>query len=282
MLYSAGIDALTFTMRSGSADSKWVAQMYDKYIQHDVQSGNDLKNSGQSRYQGVRSKHLFMGTDGKHDLFETKSGYADEVATELKRQRIKCHVTRLDWAVTYAMREEREQYTNELRRVVREAIKRPGQKLPGHSILHENADGGNSLYIDTADKTLLHRCYNKAVRDPGMYPDDAYRHEQQQRAPRSERAWAKFLQAPSSQWLARSYVMGFLLQYGIQENWMTDTEPCPPPSKASKSDTERRLQWLESTVMPVYDKLLAANVTQSSLIAMLRKAGLNVVEGHTI
>jgi hypothetical protein len=279
MLYSAGIDALTFTLRSGSDESKWVAEMYDKYIQQDVASGNDLKNSGHSRYEGVRSKHMFMGTDGKHDLYETKSGYADEVANELKAQGVKVHATRMDWAVTYPMRGDRETYCDELRRVVREAVKLPKQRIPGHSVLHENINDGNTLYIQSSDKQLVHRTYNKDVQDPGMYPKDAYRHEIQQRAPRSERAWEKFLDSPSSQWLARSYVMGFLLQYGIQEEWMADTEPCPPPSKATRSDTERRLQWLENSVMPVYEKLLGAGVRQAALVTMLRKTGLNVIEG---
>jgi hypothetical protein len=68
-------------------------------------------------------------------------------------------------------------------------------------------------------------------------------------------------------------------KYGIEETWMEDTEPSPAPGKATKSDTERRLEWLEYTVMPVYAKLLRADVSQAALIAMLRRAGLNVIEG---
>ena len=278
-IYEAGIDALTFTMRSDDPASHWVAQLYDQYIQQDVKAGNDLKQSGQSRFSGVRSKHVFMGGDGKHDLFEVKSGYADEIAERIKAESLPIHPTRIDFAVTYAMRADREAYTNDLRRIVREAIKRPGQKLPGHTALHENPDDGNTLYIDTSDKTLVHRTYNKHAEAPGVYPKDAYRHEMQLRTKRAEGAWKKYLKAPSSQWLARSYLVGFLGKYGIEETWMEDTEPSPAPGKATKSDTERRLEWLEYTVMPVYAKLLRADVSQAALIAMLRRAGLNVIEG---
>jgi hypothetical protein len=278
MLYDAGIDALSFTVRADDPMSKWVTEMYDKYIQKDASTGNDLKEAGRSRFSGVGTKHLFMGGDGKHDLYEVKTGYADEVAQELKTKGVPIHATRMDFAVTYQMRKDREAYTLEMRRQVREAIKQPGQRLPGHSVLHENADGGNTLYIQTADKSLMHRTYNKAVRDPGLYPDDAYRHEEQYRGKRAVGAWNRFLQSPSSGWLARGYAMGFLLNYGIEEEWMLDTEPVPAPSKSSKSDTERRMQWLENTVMPVVSKVLDGGITHGALVRMLRKAGLNCVE----
>jgi hypothetical protein len=279
MLYSAGLDALSFTLRADSDESRWVHEMYDKYIQQDAATGNDLKNMGRHGFDGVGTKHLYMGSNGKHDFFETKSAYADDVANELKAVPVKMNVTRLDWSVTFAMQQKREEYANLMRVKVREAQKDGKQKVPGRCVLFESENDGNTLYIHTSDRSLVHRTYNKAAESPGEYPDDAWRHEMQQRHVRAKRAWLKFAQAPSSGWLARSYVMGFLLQYGIDEDWMKDTEPCASPSKATKSDTERRLQWFESSVVPVVEKLLAANVRQSALIALLRNAGMNITEG---
>ncbi len=69
------------------------------------------------------------------------------------------------------------------------------------------------------------------------------------------------------------------MRYGVYEDWMNDIEPCRYPSKKEESSTERRLQWFENVALPVVGKLLAADVKQGALIALLRKAGLNVIEG---
>ncbi len=279
MLYGSGIDALSHTMLANSAESQWVHDLYGKYIQADKDAGNDVKVSNRHGFEGVSSKHLFMGNGGKFDFFEVKGSAADQIANELRNARVPVKATRTDWSVTFPNSQDSAEYANNLRKHVKAQLLTDSTPHPGRTALWESEDNGNTYYIMTGDKTVMHRTYNKAVESPGEYPQDAWRHEIQFRGVRARRAYHQFEISPGSDFLSRSYVSGFLMQYGIHEEWMNDAEPCKYPGKASKSDTEKRLQWFESTVLPVVEKLLAGGVRQSALIALLRTTGLNVTEG---
>ncbi len=279
MLYGSGLDALSHTMLAGSDESRWVSELYHKYIEADRDAGNDVKVSSRHGFEGVGSKHVFAGNGGKFDLYEVKGGATDDIANELRDARVKVKATRTDWSVTFANKQDSAEYANDLRRHVKKQLLTDSTPHPGRTALWESENNGNTYYIMTGDKSVMHRTYNKAVESPGEYPADAWRHEIQFRGLRARRAYQQFEVSPGSDFLSRSYVSGFLMQYGIHETWMQDTEPCKHPSKASKSTTEKRLQWFESTALPVIEKLLAAGVRQSALIRLLRKAGLNVIEG---
>jgi hypothetical protein len=279
MLYGSGLDALSFTMLAESDESQWVNDLYGKYIQADKDAGNDVKVSSRHGFEGVSSKHLFMGNGGKFDFFEVKGNTADDIANELRNAHVPIKATRTDWSVTFANNQDSAEYANDLRRHVKEKLLTDSTPHPGRTALWESENNGNTYYIMTGDKSVMHRTYNKAVESPGEYPADAWRHEIQFRALRARRAYNQFEISPGSDFLSRSYVSGFLMQYGIHEPWMQDAEPCRHPSKATKSTTEKRLQWFEATAMPVVEKLLNAGVRQDALVRLLRKAGLNVIEG---
>jgi hypothetical protein len=278
MLYGSGIDALSFTMLANSEQSAWVHELYGKYIQADKDAGNDVKVSNRHGHEGVGSKHVFMGNGGKFDFFEVKGHTADTVANELRNARVPVKATRVDWSVTFANNQDSAEYANNLRRQVKERLLTDSTPHPGRTALWESENNGNTYYIMTGDKSVVHRTYNKAVESPGKYPADAWRHEIQFRAARARRSFKQFEISPGSDFLSRSYVSGFLMQYGIHEPWMNDAEPCKVPSKASKSCTEKRLQWFETCVLPVIEKLLNAGVSQESLVRLLRRTGLNIVE----
>jgi hypothetical protein len=279
MLYGSGLDALSFTMLANSDESRWVYELYGKYVQADKDAGNDVKATNRHGFDGVSSKHVFLGNGGKFDFFEAKGHAADELANELRTQRIPVKATRTDWSVTFANSQDSAHYANNLRRHVKEKLLTDSTPHPSRTALWESENNGNTYYIMTGDKTVMHRTYNKAVESPDEYPKDAWRHEIQFRGIRARRAYSQFEISPGSDFLSRSYVSGFLMQYGIHEEWMKDADPCKHPSKAGKSDTDRRLQWFENTALKVLEKLLTAGVRQSALIALLRKAGLNVIEG---
>jgi hypothetical protein len=278
MLYGSGLDALSFTMLAGSDESRWVNELYGKFLQADRDAGNDVKVSKRHGFEGVSSRHLFMGNGGKFDFFEVKGQASDKVANELRNARVPVKATRTDWSVTFANDQDSAEYANNLRRHVKEKLLTDSTPHPGRTALWESENNGNTYYIMTGDKSVMHRTYNKAVESPDEYPADAWRHEIQFRALRARRAYQQFEISPGSDFLSRSYVSGFLMQYGIHEPWMQDAEPCRYPSKATKSTTELRLQWFEATALPVIEKLLNAGVKQSALIRLLRTTGLNILE----
>jgi hypothetical protein len=278
MLYGSGLDALSFTMLAGGDESRWVYELYGKYIQADKDAGNDVKVSSRHGFEGVSSKHLFMGNGGKFDFFEVKGNAADDVANELRNARVPVKATRTDWSVTFANNQNSAEYANNLRCHVKEKLLTDSTPHPGRTALWESENNGNTYYIMTGDKSVMHRTYNKAVESPDEYPPDAWRHEIQFRALRARRAYKQFEISPGSDFLSRSYVSGFLMQYGISEPWMQDAEPCKHPSKATKSDREKKLQWFEATVLPATEKLLKLGVSQSALVRLLRTTGLNIRE----
>jgi hypothetical protein len=282
MLYGSGLDALSCTMLANSDQSAWVHELYHKYIQADKDAGNDVKVSTRHGFEGVGSKHVFAGNGGKFDLFEVKGHAADDIANELRNARAPIKATRTDWSVTFANKQDSAQYANWVRNRVKKQLLTDSTPHPGRTALWESENNGNTFYIMTGDKSVMHRTYNKAVESPGEYPKDAWRHEIQFRGVRARRAYKQFQVSPGSDFLSRSYVSGFLMQYGIHETWMRDSEPCKHPSKASKSTTEKRLQWFESTAIPVVEKLLAAGVRQSALVLLLRRAGLDIVEVNAL
>jgi hypothetical protein len=278
MLYGSGLDALSFTMLAGSEESQWVNDLYGKHIQTDKDAGNDVKVSSRHGFEGLSSKHLFAGNGGKFDFFEVKGSAADDIANELRNARVPVKATRTDWSVTFANNQDSAEYANNLRRHVKERLLIDSTPHPGRTALWESENNGNTYYIMTGDKSVMHRTYNKAVESPGEYPPDAWRHEIQFRAVRARRAYQQFQISPGSDFLSRSYVSGFLLQYGISEPWMQDAEPCKYPGKATKSDTEKRLQWFENTALRVVTKLVNGGVTQATMVSLLRSAGLNIRE----
>jgi hypothetical protein len=282
MLYGSGIDALSFTMLADSEESAWVRQLYQQYIEKDRQQGNDVQESGRHGFEGVGSKHVFYGNGGKFDFFEVKSGAADEIANALRHAHVPVKATRTDWAVTFANQQESAQYANELRKYVRSQLLTDSTPHPGRTALWESENNGNSYYIMTSDKSVMHRTYNKAVESPGEYPPDAWRHELQLKGVRARRAFEEFKQSSGSDFLSRGYVAAFLMQYGIYEPWMNDVEPCKHPGKKQVTDTERRLQWFEATAVPVLEKLLAGGVRQTALISLLQKAGLDIIPDRGI
>ncbi len=278
MLYGSGIDALSFTMLADTDEANWVKELYNKYIEQDRADGNDVRECGRHGFEGVGSKHVFHGNGGKFDFFEVKSGFADEIANTLRNDNLPIKATRTDWAVTFANQQDSAQYANNLRTHVKEKLLTDTTPHPGRTALWESENNGNTYYIMTGDKSVMHRTYNKAVESPGEYPQDAWRHELQLKGVRARRAFEEFRQCSGSDFLSRGYIAAFLMQYGIYEPWMNDVEPCKHPGKKQLSDTEKRLQWFESTAIPVVEKLLVGGVRQSALVSMLQKAGLDIIE----
>jgi hypothetical protein len=278
MLYGSGIDALSFTMLAGLEESKWVRELYDKYIQQDKDAGNDVKEKGRHGFEGIASKHLYRGNNGKHEFFEVSGNASDEIASALRDRCSPIKATRTDFHVTFANPARVSEYANDLRLFVKGKLSTHCPKTPSIINLWESQDDGNTLYIQTGDKTVLHRTYNKAVQSKGAYPPDAWRHELQLRQVRAKRAFAEYSNSSGSDFLSRAYIAGFLMRYGVYEDWMNDVEPCKYPGKKVHSDTERRLQWWENVVLKVVPKLLDGNVSQAALIRGLISAGLTDIE----
>jgi hypothetical protein len=278
MLYGSGIDALSFTMLADTDASEWVRSLYRQYVEQDREAGNDVRECGRHGFEGTGSKHVFWGNGGKFDFFEVKSNAADEIANVLRNNDLPIKATRTDWAVTFANHQESAEYANNLRKHVKEKLLTDSTPHPGRTALWESENNGNTYYIMTGDKSVMHRTYNKAVESPGEYPPDAWRHELQLKGIRARRAFEEFRQSSGSDYLSRGYVAAFLMQYGIFEPWMNDVEPCKHPGKKQQSDTDRRLQWFEGTALPVLEKLLAGGVTQSAIVRILQRAGLDIVE----
>jgi DNA relaxase NicK len=278
MIYSAGIDALSFTMLAGSDESQTVNDLFDRYIEQDKAAGNDVQEKGRHGFDGISSKHLFRGNNGKHNFYEVGGRASDEIANTLRDARLAVKVTRADFAVTFQNPAPSAEYANDLRLYVKGKLSTDCPQVPSKLALWESQDNGNTLYIQSGDKTVMHRTYNKAVQSPGEYPPDAWRHELQLRQVRARRAFTEFSESRGSDFLSRAYIAGFLMNYGVYEDWMNDVEPARYPGKKVRSDTERRLQWLENVSVPVIEKLLAANVSQSAIVCILQRAGLDIDE----
>ncbi len=265
-------------MLADSKESKWVHSLYAKYIKAEEKEGNEVKRVKRHNFDGVASKHLFKGNGGKFDFFEAKGAATDELANKVREMDVPVKATRTDWSVTFPNKEDSATYANSLRQFVQGQLMVDRTPHPGRTALWESENHGNTYYIMTGDKSVMHRTYNKAVESPGEYPSDAWRHELQLKGVRAARSFEEFRGSQGSDFLSRAYVAGFLMQYGIYEDWMNDVEPCRHPSKRRKSDRDKKLQWFETTACLVVEKLLALDVSHGALIHLLRKAGLNCVE----
>lgn len=269
-LYSAGIDALTFTMLNRSDEAQWVRSLFQRYLEEDLQTGNDVKVMKPQGFEGVGSRHLFYGQRKNYNLFECRTARADEIAAAIRAGNIPIRATRIDWQVTYKGKEEATSYYKGLRSRIEKAATRLHGKAPAESSSYGNPNGACSVYVATTDKGCLSRSYNKAVESPGQWPLDARRHELQLRHKRAKNSFQQYRISGNSEYMARSMLHGHLLQYGIVEKWMRDTAPIKAVRGNERSDTAKRLEWFIATAVPVAKKLMDAGIDLDTLIQHIK------------
>jgi hypothetical protein len=273
-LYSAGVDALHFTMQSKTVDAEWIRELTRRFIEDDREHGNDWKTTKRTVYEGIMTKHVFMGVYGDSNFIEIKGNYADEAAREIARSGATIKPTRCDLQVTYKGTQEATSYYKRLRSKFEKEAARLYGSAPAQGNSYSNPNGAWSVYLYTGDKNCLSRSYNKALESPGLVPDDARRHELQLRHRRAINAWAMVKVASSTQWLSRSMLLAHFMRYNLNEEWMSDTLPCALPSGYERSDNERRLAWFHNTACRVAERLLAAGYSSDEVFKPLIQQGV--------
>lgn len=274
LIYNAGIDAITLTIRQEALEREWLDDLWRTYEDEQTEQGQEQRNFAPRGYTGRQVGSIFHGSNGTHSLYIAKGAESDELAKAIRETRVICNVTRCDWQVTHKVNESATVYLSKMRRAIRRRLRAPSSQLPGKTTYYESPDGANSFYVYTGDREFTARHYCKGIKEPGSYPIDAVRDELQLMGKRALDSFNKYRQFGSSSLLALAQVKAHRCMFECDEPFTDAVRPIRAIKGKHKSSTERRIKWVQDAVIPALLNLGANDVDLVKLLQPLQDAEL--------
>lgn len=265
----AGVDWLTLTIKkenelSDTCLSRW----YDIFYMHRKQHGL-ATNAAKLGYSGLSCEGMFIGT--RHDgAMLTLSGQtAKELWREVMQPPATC--TRIDIQVTVRA----EGFTIEPSKYVASDAAAANEELPESrqrliKTVQDNR-GGMTCYIGSRQSDSFLRCYHKSAKDPDAYGDGAWRYEVQYNrdvAPGVVERLIESTARPAD--LACSFVYGWMYTRALMPSWrLAGDIQVVKRETLPLTELDKKLAWLYKQVRPTVETLMAQNLTEETLVALL-------------
>jgi len=271
-LIDAGCDAISCTAPTGTAAGQVMQALYLEQFPKEREAGNDVHNIAPSGYRGDQCGSVFLGNRSEHLLYQARGEAAKSACDRLADAGTGAHITRLDWQATFRPACTEAEAVRRYRRFIDATITRRGQKPPGRGVVHQTGDMANSYNLISSSGQSYWRTYNKSRESPGIYPHNTWRHEWQIKGNRALQSWTQFCESRDQAGHALGTLRGYLLKCGLDEPCLRESAPLDVTHGKHKSDTQRRLDWMESTVASVVGKLLIDGVSMEEIVSILTKA----------
>jgi len=270
-LIDAGCDAISVTANEGTEAQKVIEGLYEQWFIKERQRGMDVSDIAPSGYRGNQCGGVFYGTRANHTLAQFRGEAAKAAADRLAALRVRPHVTRLDWQATFRPPCTEAEAVRRYRRLIDDATSRSGQEPQGRGIVHQTRDLANSYNLVSGGGLSYWRTYNKHRESNGAYPPNTWRPEWQIKGKRALHSWGQFCESRNQPEYALAVLRGQLLKYGMDEPCLREVCPVDVTKGKHKSDTAKRLEWMDATVSAVVGKLLADGVTMAEIVDILTK-----------
>jgi len=271
-LMDAGCDALHCTANDGTEAGIVMREVYAEHFRTERAAGNDVHSIAPSGYHGDQCGSVFLGERGTHLLLQARGTVAKAAADRLRDCGDQPHVTRCDWQATFRPPCTESEAAQRYRRLIDSVIARRESQSAQRGIVHTSTRLANSYYLVSGGGKSLWRTYNKHREDPNAYPRNTWRHEWQIGGKRAPKSWAQFCESRDQQRHAVGTLRAYLLKCGLDEPFLRDAPPITVVQGKHRSDTQRRLDWLESTVSSVVNKLLIDGVSMEEIVSLLTKS----------
>jgi len=244
----AGIDYLTCTLREDDVNLAKMVSIGHKLQKVEISEGNTLKAASVQGYDGTICGGVFVGESYQGAMVRVSSASANEALAALKV--VSPKVTRIDLQVTVWYDEDPfSLIRREYERAYADAAvadKRARREVTRH----EKIDGGFTVNIGSRTSNYYGRLYDKWRESK----DDAYAHslryEVEIKGERATQAYAALKASKDKQALKIcSFVGEWYAARGIRVPFLFQVgEMDLSPIKREKSDTARRMKWLETQV----------------------------------
>jgi len=268
-LIDCGCDAISCTANEGTEAHAVMLSLYEQHFPAERKRGMDVRDIAPSGYRGNQCGSVFLGVRAGHALAQFRGQIAKEAAERLARVAIRPHVTRLDWQATFRPPCTDREASHRYRRFIDAAVAGNQQKQAGRGVVYTARDLANSYNLVSGGRQSYWRTYNKHAESPDAYPPGTWRHEWQIGGKRAARSWGHMCDSRNQADTALGTLRGYLLRFGLDEPCLREAPPLVVTHGKHKSDTERRLAWLESSVGPVISKLLADGITMQDCITRM-------------
>jgi len=279
-LMDAGCDAISCTAYEGTEAWHIMDALYFDQFRQERERGMDVNNISPSGYRGDQCGRVFFGRRANHTLYQARGDFAKAAADRLVQTDGALHTTRLDWQATFRPPITEREACKRYRGLIDNATARDRPQSAGRGIVYQARDMANSYNLVSNSRESYWRTYNKHRESPGEYPPGTWRHEWQIKGKRAVNSWAQFRQSRDQGSYSLAVLRGYLLKCGLDEPCLREVAPIAVTHGKRKSDTDKRLLWLEATAAAVVGKLLADGVRMEKIVRILAEA--NGVNGYFV
>lgn len=268
VIAETGIDWLTATIERNSSEWGYVTGKAERELLQHKSEGNVLKEGTMYGYSGFRSGANFMGHKDDRTLIQFTSGRAALAFERTYSEAL--HYSRLDIQATVrydASYQDIANYAYTHAEAANGAL--PPTRRRKLQII-ENNDGGSTCYIGSRNSEQFARIYNKDAESGLEHYKDCWRYEIVLRNELATKAAKSFF------WLdeRREVAMQQFIHDWLSLRGVTNAYPAPgevvvmPTVQISKSDNQRKLEWLASQVAPTVRHLLTCGLGDRMLLAL--------------
>lgn len=268
VIAETGIDWLTATVERNSSEWGYVTGKAERELLQHKSEGNILKEGTMYGYSGFRAGANFMGHKDDRTLIQFTSGRAALAFERTYSEAL--HYSRLDIQATVRYDQS---YLDIANYAYTHAEAANGALPPARRRklqIIENNDGGSTCYIGSRNSEQFARIYNKDAESGLDHYKDCWRFEIVLRNELATKAAKSFFWLDERREVAmQQFVHDWLSQRGV-----TNAYPAPgevvvmPTVQISKSDNQRKLEWLASQVAPTVRHLITSGLGDRMLIAL--------------
>lgn len=268
VIAEAGIDWLTATIDRNSSEWGYVVGKAERELMQHKSEGNVLKEGTMYGYSGFRAGANFLGHKDDRSLIQFTS---DRAALAFERTYSEAlHYSRLDIQATVRYDDSYQDIANYAYTHAEAANSNLPVARRRKLQIIENNDGGSTCYIGSRLSEQYARIYNKDVESGLDHYKNCWRYEIVLRNELATNAAKSFFWLDERRESAMlRYIHDWLSQRGIVSTYPAPGEVVVIPTVLiSKSDNQRKLEWLSSQVAPTVRHLLSVGLGDRMLLAL--------------
>lgn len=246
----SGYDYLSGSLPLDANGAELWAFKCRKVVETIARDGHEIRERSMNGYDGISAGNCFVGVRSDGYFINLTGGYADQYIEQVDRPDL--HYSRVDIQTTVKFHVKQDDIA---------------QKAYANASYHNNglpsarqrklyiiigSDGGDTLYIGAPSSDQRGRIYNKAVQSGLDRYLGCWRYEVVLRNDLARACVQSQRNAPMSRY---EYLLAYLCEW-YDERGVGTSHLCAvgnvviPRQRASRTDVERKLKWLEEQVKP--------------------------------
>lgn len=267
-LIEVGIDYITITEKDSNRWNELVSTVERFIAPQMLENGHTWSGTRALGYKGVRLGTMFLGSRADSSMLRVSGPLAHVVFNELRMRHTGLHVTRLDLQCTIAFEADRMLYAEECKaQALYHQEKAPKGSHPGITLISTNGRG-DTLQIGARSSEVFCRVYDKWREQALDYQPYTWRFEVECKGSAAEKAIAVLSRSEGLQDDIQGMVRGTFEARGIVEPCLMGMRAHTLKGEKSKTDDEKKMNWLRSHVRATVQRLIAHGYQDEVLDAL--------------